>query len=52
MNALKSIHLVVGNVDIEMSISVGLCELTHEINPEEMINHADKLMYDMKKRKL
>lgn len=51
MNALKSSRLIVGDVDIEMSMSVGLCEFTHEINPEEMINHADKLMYDMKKRK-
>ena len=50
-SALKSNHLIVGNVDIEMSMSVGLCELNHESNPEEMINHADKLMYDMKKRK-
>ena len=50
-NSLKSVHLNVGDVVIEMSISVGLCELTGESNPEEMINCADKMMYEIKKRK-
>ena len=31
-------------------MSVGLCELTNEKTPDEIINKADKLMYENKKR--
>jgi diguanylate cyclase len=50
-NSLKSSRLTLYNTDIELSISVGLCELTDEINPEDMINKADKRMYENKNSK-
>ena len=50
-NSLKSTLLVIDNTEIELSISVGLCELTDETNPEDMINKADKRMYENKNSK-
>lgn len=50
-NSLKSSLLTIDNSEIELSISVGICELTDEINPEDMINKADKLMYENKNSK-
>jgi len=50
-NALKKVVLKVENAEIEISISVGLCELSDENNPEEMIEKADKMMYENKKNK-
>jgi PAS domain S-box/diguanylate cyclase (GGDEF) domain len=50
-NSLKTVFLNVSNTKIELSISVGICELTDENNPEEMINKADKIMYENKKNK-
>lgn len=50
-NSLKSSLLTIDNTEIELSISVGICELTDEINPEDMINKADKLMYENKNSK-
>ncbi|MDP2814354.1 MAG: hypothetical protein Q8N92_07890, partial [Erysipelotrichaceae bacterium] len=50
-NSLKTTHLIIDNTEIELSSSVGLCELADEINPEDMIAKADKLMYESKNRK-
>ena len=50
-NSLKTVFLNVSNTKIALSISVGICELTDENNPEEMINKADKFMYENKKSK-
>ena len=50
-SALKNVVLNVGKDEIELSISVGLCELSDENNPEEMIKKADKMMYENKKNK-
>ena len=50
-NALKTAVLKVDNAEIEISMSVGLCALTDEIAPEEMINKADQIMYENKKYK-
>ena len=50
-NALKTAVLKVDNAEIEISMSVGLCALTDEIAPEEMINKADQIMYENKKHK-
>lgn len=50
-NSLKSTHLIIDNTEIELSSSVGLCELTDEFNPEDMINKADKRMYENKNSK-
>ena len=50
-NALKTAVLKVDNAEIEISLSVGLCALTDEIAPEEMINKADQIMYENKKHK-
>ena len=50
-NLLKTVFLNVSNTKIALSISVGICELTDENNPEEMINKADKFMYENKKSK-
>lgn len=48
---LKSNPLRIGDISIELSMSVGICEKSTEKNPEEMISCADKLMYDIKKKK-
>lgn len=50
-NSLKTVFLNVSNTKIALSISVGICELTDENKPEEMINKADKFMYENKKSK-
>jgi diguanylate cyclase (GGDEF)-like protein/PAS domain S-box-containing protein len=50
-SALKSVLLNVGIAEIEITISVGLCEFSDESTPEEMINKADKIMYENKKNK-
>lgn len=50
-NSLKTVLLNVANDKIELSISVGICELTDETSPDEMINKADKTMYESKKNK-
>ena len=50
-HSLKASILKLGNDEIEMSMSVGICELTEENDPDEMINKADKLMYENKKNK-
>jgi len=50
-SSLKTVVLNLDNAEIEISISVGLCELTDERTPEEMINKADKMMYENKKNK-
>ena len=50
-SALKNVVLNVGKDEIELSISVGLCELSDENNLEEMIKKADKMMYENKKNK-
>lgn len=48
---LKTLALNGENADIEISMSVGLCELTDENNPEEMIKVADMRMYENKRNK-
>ena len=48
---LKSNPLRIGDISIELSMSVGICEKSTEKNPEEMVSRADKLMYDIKKKK-
>ena len=48
---LKSNPLRIGDISIELSMSVGICEKSTEKNPEEMISCADKLMYGIKKKK-
>lgn len=48
-NLLKTVALNVGNKEIVMSFSVGLCELSNHKNPEEMISEADDKMYENKK---
>lgn len=50
-NALNKVCLNVGDHEVKLSISVGLCELTDEANFEEMISKADKIMYENKKNK-
>lgn len=50
-NALKTAVLKVDKAEIKISMSVGLCSLTDEISPEEMINKADQIMYENKKHK-
>ena len=49
--SLKSVVLRLENAEIELSISVGICELTDEHNPDEMIGKADKRMYEDKNSK-
>lgn len=49
--SLKNVALKLDSIEIEMSISVGLCDLTDEVTPDEMINKADKMMYENKKSK-
>lgn len=51
MNSLKNVTLKLDSAEVEISISVGLCELTDENNPDEMINKADKMMYEVKNGK-
>lgn len=48
---LKTVAFKVEDADIELSMSVGLCELTDENNPEEMIKVADVSMYENKRNK-
>jgi len=48
-SSLKTATLKLDNAEIELSMSVGLCELTDESTPDEMINKADKIMYENKK---
>lgn len=50
-DSLKKVVLKFENDEIEISISVGLCELTDENCPDEMISAADKMMYKNKKSK-
>lgn len=50
-NSLKNVVLNLDNAKIVLSVSVGLCELTDEISPEEMISKADQMMYENKKNK-
>ncbi|SHE79082.1 sensor domain-containing diguanylate cyclase [Alkalibacter saccharofermentans] len=50
-NSLKKMVFKIDHNEIEISISVGLCELTDENSPDEMINVADKMMYENKKNK-
>lgn len=50
-SSLKTVVLNLDYAEIELSISVGLCELTDENNVDEMISKADKLMYENKKSK-
>ncbi|MHB1456609.1 MAG: sensor domain-containing diguanylate cyclase [Armatimonadota bacterium] len=50
-NSLKTVVLKLDNAEIEIFISVGLCELTDEKNPDEMISKADKMMYENKRNK-
>ena len=50
-DALKTAILIVSESKIEISMSVGICALTDEINPDEMIKLADKRMYENKKSK-
>lgn len=50
-NSLKTVVFKLDNAEIEIMISVGLCELTDEKNPYEMISKADKMMYENKKNK-
>lgn len=49
--SLKTVFLTIDNADVEISMSVGICEFTDEKNPEDMINRADKLMYENKNNK-
>ena len=49
--SLKTSVLKLEQDEIELSISVGICELTDEKNPDEMIGKADKIMYENKKNK-
>jgi len=49
--SLKSVVLNVGSSKLELSMSVGICELMDENSPEEMIQKADQLMYENKKSK-
>jgi diguanylate cyclase (GGDEF)-like protein len=49
--SLKTVVLKHENAEIEISISVGLCELTDENTPDEMISKADKMMFENKKNK-
>jgi len=49
--SLKTHILEFENVKIEISISIGLCDLTDENNPDEMIKKADSRMYENKKNK-
>ena len=48
-SSLKTAVLKIDSAEIEISISVGFCELTDENNPDEMICKADKMMYENKK---
>lgn len=50
-NSLKNVVLKLDNTEIQISISVGLCELAEEKTPDEMIKKADKIMYENKKNK-
>ncbi|MHB8962057.1 MAG: sensor domain-containing diguanylate cyclase [Saccharofermentanales bacterium] len=50
-DSLKTAVLNLDSAEVELSISVGLCELSDENNPDEMINKADKFMYENKKSK-
>jgi len=50
-SSLKTVVLNLDDNEIEISMSAGICELTDENNPEEMISKADKLMYEDKKNK-
>lgn len=50
-SSLEKVVLNIDSAKIEISISVGLCELTDENNPDEMISKADKMMYENKKNK-
>ena len=49
--SLKSNLLILGDSELELSMSVGLCEFSSEKTPEEMISKADQLMYESKKKK-
>jgi diguanylate cyclase (GGDEF)-like protein/PAS domain S-box-containing protein len=49
--ALKIVALKTDKVDILLSFSVGLCDLTNETTTDELISRADQLMYEQKKRK-
>ena len=48
-SSLKTVAPNPDYAEIELSISVGLCELTDENTPDEMIIKADKIMYENKK---
>jgi diguanylate cyclase (GGDEF)-like protein/PAS domain S-box-containing protein len=52
INSLKSAVINFDNAEIGLSMSVGVCELTDENNPDELISKADKLMYEDKKGKV
>lgn len=49
--SLKANLLILGDSELELSMSVGLCEFSSEKTPEEMISKADQLMYESKKKK-
>ena len=51
ISSLKTSVLKLDEDEIELSISVGISELTDEKNPDEMISKADKIMYENKKNK-
>jgi len=50
-DSLKTVVLNLDQSEVKISISVGICELTDENNPDEMISKADKMMYENKKSK-
>lgn len=50
-NSLETVVLNFEDAEIEISMSVGLCELSDENNPDKMISKADKLMYENKNNK-
>ncbi len=49
-SSLKATTIKIGDNEIVISVSVGLCEKADENCPNELINKADKLMYEDKKR--
>jgi diguanylate cyclase (GGDEF)-like protein/PAS domain S-box-containing protein len=51
-SSLKTVVLKLDTAEIKLSISVGLCELTDESKPDEMISQADKKMYENKNNRL
>lgn len=49
--SLKTVVLNTSETEIEISFSAGICELTDENTPEEIIRRADRMMYENKKSK-